>query len=90
MCSAENDIYELFSLVISHSESLEKKDNVEYLVDDKLSFAKDRAVSRLIEMQSMEYLADHAHRHAPELLLALAELEDRSKIASTHQEAMSI
>lgn len=34
-------------------------------------FTKDRTISRLIEMQSREYLTHHAEAHAPELLLAL-------------------
>ena len=41
------------------------------MVDDNLAFTKDRTVSRLIEMQSQEYLREHAERRAPELLLAL-------------------
>jgi hypothetical protein len=32
---------------------------------------QDRTVSRLIEMQSLEYLLSHAQRHVPEHLLAL-------------------
>ena len=41
-------------------------------VDDNVGFAKDRTVSRLIEMQSLEYARAHAERHAPELLPSLA------------------
>ena len=41
------------------------------VIDDNLGFVKDRTISRLIEMQSNEYLIDHAKRHAPELLKAL-------------------
>lgn len=39
------------------------------LVDNDLGFAKDRTVSRLTEMQSLEYLAAHAEAHEPGLLL---------------------
>lgn len=40
-------------------------------VDDNVGFAKDRTVSRLIEMQSQEYAIAHAKEHAPELLPSL-------------------
>lgn len=40
-------------------------------VDDNVGFAKDRTVSRLIEMQSQEYAIAHAQEHAPELLPSL-------------------
>ena len=43
------------------------------VVDDNLGFTKDRTVSRLIEMQSEEYLEQHAEQRAPQLLLALKE-----------------
>lgn len=44
-------------------------------VDDNLGFAKDRTISRLTEMQSLEYLLHHARLHAPELVLALEEAQ---------------
>lgn len=43
------------------------------VVDDNLGFAKDRTISRLLEMQSGEYLEAHAKSHAPHLLLAIQE-----------------
>lgn len=43
------------------------------VVDDNLGFAKDRTISRLLEMQSDEYLEAHAKAQAPELLMALQE-----------------
>lgn len=49
------------------------------VVDDNLGFAKDRTVSRLIEMQSVEYLIAHSKENAPELLLALEEKQKRNK-----------
>ena len=57
-------------------ESASKPDG-EWVVDDKLSFTKERTMSRMTEMESMEYLVEHANRHAPELLLALAEAEEK-------------
>ena len=50
-------------------------------MDDNLGFVKDRTVSRLIEMQSTEYLIAHAQEHAPELLLALQEERSRKRFA---------
>eukprot|EP00210_Caulerpa_lentillifera_P002996 g2860.t1 len=79
ICSAEGDPVELFKKVLSHKDSMSKANEEEdIVVDDNLAFAKDRTVSRLIEMESMEYLAEHANRHAPELLLALAEKEENT------------
>lgn len=51
------------------------------VVDDNLGFVKDRTISRLIEMQSNEYLIAHAVTHAPELLLALKEERSRKRFA---------
>jgi len=45
----------------------------EIVIDENLGFVKERTVSRLIEMQSSEYLEHHAQQRAPELLLALRE-----------------
>jgi len=56
------------------------------LVDDNLGFAKDRTISRLTEMQSLEYLAAHADAHDPSLKLALQEALDK-KHAATRAEA---
>lgn len=57
------------------------------VVDDNLGFTKDRTVSRLIDMQSREYLTQHAEKHAPELLLALHDRKGnrRSKSTSRHE-----
>lgn len=64
--------HELFANVMSNAEAHDGRVlNEGAVVDDNLAFAKDRTVSRLIEMQSHEYLEAHAQRHAPELLLAL-------------------
>lgn len=43
----------------------------ELVVDDVVGFAKERTVSRLIEMSSLHYAREHAARHAPELLPSL-------------------
>lgn len=57
------------------------------VVDDNLGFTKARTISRLIEMQSREYLTHHAEQHAPELLLALHDRKGnrRSRSASRHE-----
>ena len=49
------------------------------VVDDNIGFSKDRAISRLLEMQSREYLIVHAEHHAPELVLALKEANKNSE-----------
>jgi predicted ATPase len=43
----------------------------ELCVDDNVGFSKERTISRLIEMQSIHYAREHAHRRAPELLPSL-------------------
>lgn len=48
------------------------------VVDDNLGFAKDRTVSRLVEMSTMEYAVMHAEHNAPELLLALQEAQGKA------------
>ena len=53
-------------------------DGLEDVVDDNLGFSKERCISRLVEMQSLEYLIRHAKRHSPSLLLALEEAQARS------------
>lgn len=74
-CSAEADPFELFEKVVAHKEYQEMGTSApkDLVVDDNLGFTKDRTISRLIEMQSHEYLVAHAERHAPELLLALSD-----------------
>lgn len=49
------------------------------LVDDNLGFSKDRTISRLTEMQSLEYLVSHAAAHEPALALALREALDKQR-----------
>ncbi|KAI8109820.1 hypothetical protein M9434_001099 [Picochlorum sp. BPE23] len=74
LCSAEGSPEEIFAHVQTYSESKSgTADDEDSVVDDNLGFVKDRTISRLIEMQSNEYLVAHASRHAPELILALKE-----------------
>ena len=40
-------------------------------MDDELAFSNDRTQSRLQEMQSAQYLADHAKEHVPHTYPAL-------------------
>jgi hypothetical protein len=54
----------------------------ELLVDNELGFAKDRTISRLTEMQSLEYLAAHAEAHEPSLMAALREALDKKASAA--------
>lgn len=63
------------------------------IVDDDLSFSKDRTISRLLEMGSSEYLLSHARRHVPCLVLALEEKREQPrerKSAALHQESEQI
>lgn len=48
-------------------------------MDNELGFAKDRTISRLTEMQTLEYMAAHASKHDPTLLLALQEALDAKR-----------
>lgn len=73
LCSAEAMPSQLFEHVKSNSDAKASSGDQELLVDDNLGFTKDRTISRLIEMQSREYLKMHAKEWAPELLLALSE-----------------
>lgn len=43
----------------------------EVVVDDNVGFAKDRTISRIIEMGTLPYAREHARRYAPELLPSL-------------------
>lgn len=45
------------------------------IIDDELAFANDRTQSRLQEMQSAQYLADHAKEHVPHTYPALQVLD---------------
>lgn len=78
VCSSDVALTELFSKIKSQEEAKVSKD-ADVVVDDNLAFAKDRTVSRLIEMQSIEYRLQHAHKHAPELILALTEINTKRR-----------
>ncbi len=54
-------------------------DGPELIVDPQLAFVKDRAISRLTEMQSIEYQLQYAKQHAPHLTLALQEMQQRER-----------
>lgn len=51
----------------------------EVVVDPQLAFAKDRTISRLTEMQSIEYQLQYAKQHAPQLVLALQEMQQQQQ-----------
>ena len=84
MCSAEASVFDLFTNIVTQADlpkpepgQLQLTTDPDLVVDDNLGFAKDRAISRLTEMQSLDYLVEHAHRYAPDLLLALAEAQEK-------------
>lgn len=82
LCSAEAEPDALFEHIHTYSGSKSSTDTPgDMVVDDNLGFVKDRTISRLIEMQSSEYLVDHAKRHAPELLRAMEEDKEAQRKA---------
>jgi peroxisome-assembly ATPase len=64
---------------LAQSKSEVSKFAEEMLVDDNLGFAKDRTVSRLAEMQTIEYAIAHAKRYDPALCLALEDARGRTE-----------
>uniref|UniRef100_A0A803MFH3 AFG1-like ATPase family protein n=1 Tax=Chenopodium quinoa TaxID=63459 RepID=A0A803MFH3_CHEQI len=70
LCTAEGSPFELFERVVTISEAKSmaprtssrsaKKDFADLCVDNELGFAKDRTISRLTEINSKEYLEQHA------------------------------
>lgn len=79
LMSAEGYPTDLFKHVMTLHDS--KKDGVKVgeddVVDDNLGFAKDRTISRLIEMQTIEYALAHSERNQPEMKLALEEAQSK-------------
>ena len=77
ICAADAPPAALFDSLVTHSEYRELQARLpaaeleQLCVDDNVAFAKDRTVSRLIEMQSIHYAREHATRRAPELLPSL-------------------
>ncbi|GJP67405.1 hypothetical protein CLOP_g24227 [Closterium sp. NIES-67] len=67
VCSAEGTPFELFERVVTIANAPRrtaarsaKTEDADVAVDDELGFAKDRTVSRMMEMQSTEYEQDNA------------------------------
>ncbi|KAJ8767508.1 hypothetical protein K2173_017552 [Erythroxylum novogranatense] len=70
LCSAEASPVELFEKIVTISDARQmaprtstrsmRKDESNLCVDNELGFAKDRTISRLTEMNSKEYLEQHA------------------------------
>jgi peroxisome-assembly ATPase len=74
--SAEGYPTDLFKYVMTLHDSKQEGNLSEHVVvDDNLGFAKDRTISRLIEMQTIEYALAHSERNAPERKLALEEAQ---------------
>jgi len=72
------------SIHLQHSYSSSSSSNSgstgpEVVVDEQLAFVKDRAISRLTEMQSIEYQIQYAKQHAPQLVLALQEMQQQQR-----------
>ena len=80
LISAEAYAHELFRNVCTVQEGRERSKGGgggDLVVDDNLGFAKDRAVSRLIEMQTLEYAVAHARHRDATLLAALEDAQQR-------------
>lgn len=70
LCTAAGTPFELFEWVVSIADAKliaprtssrsRRNDVIELCVDNELGFAKDRTISRLTEMNSREYLEQHA------------------------------
>ncbi|XP_059460077.1 uncharacterized protein LOC132189371 isoform X1 [Corylus avellana] len=70
LCTAEGSPQELFERIVTISDAKNiaprtssrsrKSDDFDLCVDNELGFAKDRTISRLTEMNSKEYLEQHA------------------------------
>ncbi|KAK9697476.1 hypothetical protein RND81_08G040100 [Saponaria officinalis] len=70
LCTAEGSPYELFERIVTVSDAKQmaprtssrsrKNDDLDLCVDNELGFAKDRTISRLTEINSKEYLEQHA------------------------------
>ncbi|KAF5836723.1 AFG1-like ATPase-domain-containing protein [Dunaliella salina] len=82
LISAEAFPFDLFDNIVTQAQAATNpslKERQDTVVDDNLGFAKDRTISRLTEMQSLEYLLVHAQRHSPESMLALQEANRKNK-----------
>ncbi|KXZ44587.1 hypothetical protein GPECTOR_65g205 [Gonium pectorale] len=76
LVTAEAPPVDLFANIITQFDAAKRPElaaRPEVVVDDNLGFAKERTISRLTEMQSIEYLMHHARQHEPSLVLALQE-----------------
>ncbi|KAH6772300.1 AFG1-like ATPase family protein [Perilla frutescens var. hirtella] len=70
LCTAEGTPFQLFERIITIADAQQmaprtssrsrKSDDSDICVDNELGFAKDRTISRLTEMNSREYLEQHA------------------------------
>lgn len=70
LCTAEGTPFQLFERIVTVADAQQmaprtssrsrKSDDSDICVDNELGFAKDRTISRLTEMNSREYLEQHA------------------------------
>ena len=88
LISAEAYAHELFRNVCTVQQGRDRSkgsaaggssSSAELVVDDNLGFAKDRTVSRLIEMQTVEYAVAHARHRDASLLAALEEAAEKKR-----------
>ncbi|GJR84586.1 AFG1-like ATPase [Tanacetum coccineum] len=93
MCTAEGTPFELFERIVTISDAQSraprtssrsrKNDDYDICVDNELGFAKDRTISRLTEMNSKEYLEQHAE------MIAEKRLPIRDELNNAHVNVMA-
>ena len=83
LLSAEGYIEQLFANVVTVRQNAQRsgRSKEELVVDDNLGFAKDRIVSRLTEMQTLEYAVAHARMRDPSMVSALEEAMNKQRKA---------
>ncbi|KAL7200184.1 hypothetical protein ACSBR2_022313 [Camellia fascicularis] len=89
LCAAEGFPVELFQSIVTISDAQQmaprtssrsrRNDDMDLCVDNELGFAKDRTISRLTEMNSREYLEQHAAMLAEKQLSWEDGKENKSK-----------
>ncbi|XP_042475386.1 AFG1-like ATPase [Macadamia integrifolia] len=86
LCTAEGTPTELLERIVTVSDAQHmaprtssrsrKHDDIDICVDNELGFAKDRTISRLTEMNSREYLEQHAAMLASEMQIPVEKAKE--------------
>ncbi|KAK4791031.1 hypothetical protein SAY86_031444 [Trapa natans] len=91
LCTAEGSPYQIFERIVTISDAQQmaprtssrsrKNDDFDLCVDNELGFAKDRTISRLTEMNSKEFLENHAAMISEKQTL---EVKQSSRVKAVH------